>query len=119
MRLCCPAAPTTHTTASNQAPQTRGIHFMSVPLSKLPESIHYRLRQMMRPGGCVVMRPESSVDLRDNYLHIRWSKLVDLFAQQSRRIQAMRAKINFPPRIAGYQLIAIYCVFQLLRIAGH
>src|SRR4029077_665321 len=43
-------------------------------------SIHDGARQMMRPGGGVVVRPKPRVNLRDDHLHLRRADFIDFFA---------------------------------------
>src|SRR5450755_4204630 len=64
------------------------------------ESIHYGPGQMVGPPGCVVVGPESRVNLRNNNLHIFWSNIVDLFAQRRGGIDTMGAHLNLPSAVA-------------------
>jgi hypothetical protein len=71
---------------------------------------------MVGPPGCVVVGPESRVNLRNNNLHIFWSNIVDLFAQQRGGIDTMGAHLNLPSAVAGNHLVRIDRVFQLRGI---
>jgi hypothetical protein len=69
---------------------------------------------MVGPPGCVVVGPESRVNLRNNNLHIFWSNIVDLFAQQ--RAGITQWHLNLLSAVAGNHLVRIDRVFQLRGI---
>src|SRR5271170_1953732 len=81
------------------------VFFLSGCVSRLVASVHDRLRQMMWPGGGVVVRPKPRVNLRNDDPLVRRTKLINLFGKQSRRVQAMSANLDFPAGITRNQLV--------------
>src|SRR5579883_1476074 len=72
----------------------------------------------MRPRGGVVGQPETRVNLRNNDLAIRWTKLVDFVGEEGSGIKAVRANFNFPAGIARNQLIRVDGLLEFLGISG-
>src|SRR5213082_318033 len=72
---------------------------------KWPLSIHDGASEMVRPECRVVVRPQASVNLRDNHLHVGWTPFVDLFPQQRRGIERVRADFDFLGAVAWDQAV--------------
>ncbi len=80
-------------------------------------SVHDRFGQMMRPPGGVIVGPQTGVDLGNDDLLLLRANIVDLFAEQSGGVDAVRPDLNFLLAIARNHLVGIDGMLKFRRVA--